>query len=389
MTSTIDEVRLYNKTLGDADIVAIMLGLSDVTAAGDVVQGVPNDGDWPGGETPDLAVDDNTGTKYLHFKGETEASGFQITPAVGPTVVTGLTFTSANDAEPRDPVTYELSGSNESIEGPYVLIASGDIADFAQADPIARFTKGGTPILFENAAAYTHYQVMFPTVRDAGNANSMQIAEVELLGVIPPQPLAHYTLDDGAGDVALDSSGNGNDGALNGDPQWVDGVLGGALELDGDGDFVDCGNSTVFDIQVDITVAAWINVAQFDKSWQAIVNKGDSAWRLHRSGGSSNIAWGTSGVAAPAADLTSTATVDDGEWHHLAGTYDGAQKRLYIDGVLDAEVDATGNIGVSTHTVNIGENSQNTGRHFTGLVDDVRIYNEALTGAEVGIIAKP
>jgi hypothetical protein len=183
MTSTIDEVRLYNKTLGDADIVAIMLGLSDVTAAGDVVQGVPNDGDWPGGETPDLAVDDNTGTKYLHFKGETEASGFQITPAVGPTVVTGLTFTSANDAEPRDPVTYELSGSNESIEGPYVLIASGDIADFAQADPIARFTKGGTPILFENAAAYTHYQVMFPTVRDAGSANSMQIAEVELLGI--------------------------------------------------------------------------------------------------------------------------------------------------------------------------------------------------------------
>jgi 3-dehydroquinate dehydratase len=193
MTSTIDEVRLYNKTLNDAEIVALMLGLSDVTAAGDVVQGVPNDGDWPGGETPDLAVDDNTGTKYLHFKGETEASGFQVTPAVGRTLVTGLTFTSANDAAPRDPVTYELSGSNESIDGPYELIASGDIADFAQADAIARFTKTGTPILFENAAAYTHYQVMFPTVRDAGNANSMQIAEVELLGVSMATDIAIFT----------------------------------------------------------------------------------------------------------------------------------------------------------------------------------------------------
>jgi len=189
MTATLDDVRLYNKTLNDAEVVAVMLGLSDVTGPDDVVVGVPDearDGSvagWPGNEPPAAAVDDDTATKFLHFKGEVEATGFKVTPAIGRTLVTGLTFTSANDAEPRDPVTFELSGSNESIDGPYELIASGDIADFAQADPIARFTKTGTPIIFENDAVYTHYQVMFPTVRDAGNANSMQIAEVELLGV--------------------------------------------------------------------------------------------------------------------------------------------------------------------------------------------------------------
>ncbi|MDT8303946.1 MAG: hypothetical protein RQ760_20865, partial [Sedimentisphaerales bacterium] len=66
-------------------------GPADVTAPGDIVQGVPNDGDWPGAETPDLAFDDDSSTKYLHFKGDfepdpnTSGSGLQITPAAGST----------------------------------------------------------------------------------------------------------------------------------------------------------------------------------------------------------------------------------------------------------------------------------------------------------------
>ena len=162
----------------------------DVTAPGDVVQGVPNDGlmdgdnfGWPGAETPDLAIDDDAGTKFLHFKGELEPTGIQIEPAFGASVVTGLTFTTANDASERDPISFELSGSNDSIDGPYTLIASGDIVDFAMEIEWPRFTMNATPIAFENDAAYKYYQVMFPALRDAASANSMQIAEVELLGV--------------------------------------------------------------------------------------------------------------------------------------------------------------------------------------------------------------
>ena len=181
MTGLIDEVRLYNKTLTDVEVLGIMGTISDITALGDIVQGVPNDGDWPGAETPDLAVDDDTSTKYLHFKGETEPTGFQIEPASGASIVTGLTFTTANDATERDPISFELSGSNDSIDGPYTLIASGDIVDFAQETAWPRFTKNATAISFANNVAYTYYQVMFPAVRDAASANSMQIAEVELL----------------------------------------------------------------------------------------------------------------------------------------------------------------------------------------------------------------
>jgi len=172
---------------------------SDVTVPGDIVKGVPDDGDWPGAEHPALAIDDNVSTKFLHFKGETEPTGVKITPLDGPTIVTGLTFTTANDATERDPISFELSGSNAGIDGPYELIASGDIVDFAQETAWPRFTKNVTPIMFANSAAYANYQVMFPAVRDPGSANSMQIAEIELIGVIAK---SSYTYD---GDIVTGS----------------------------------------------------------------------------------------------------------------------------------------------------------------------------------------
>lgn len=161
----------------------------DVTAPGDIVQGVPNDGiedggddsGWPPNEIPTNGFDDQILTKFLHFKGNLESTGLRITPAMGPTIVTGLTFTTANDAVERDPVTYEFSGSNDSIEGPYTLISEGPIVDFAGSTDWPRRTKNETPIQFDNTVSYKHYQIMFPTVRTPGSANSMQIAEIELL----------------------------------------------------------------------------------------------------------------------------------------------------------------------------------------------------------------
>ena len=157
--------------------------LPDVTAPGNAIQGVPNDGDWPGGEYPALLIDDDSGTKFLHFKGATETTGFRVTASASQSIVTGLTFTTANDAPERDPVAFELSGSNESIDGPYTLIASGDIVDFSDPNnEWPRFTKNETVISFDNEVEYAHYQVLFTAIRDAASANSMQIAEVELLG---------------------------------------------------------------------------------------------------------------------------------------------------------------------------------------------------------------
>jgi hypothetical protein len=200
---SMSDVRIYDGALSAGE-VAFLAG-NDVTAPGDLVQGVPNDGDWPGAETPDLAIDDNVETKYLHFKGDFDPdagpTGIQVAPAIGSTVVTGLTLTTANDVPGRDPIAFELYGSNDGIDGPYTLIASGDVVDFAGEAEWPRFTKNETPIAFDNDVAYANYQLLFTAIRGpvGGSVNSMQIAEVELIGV-PAKPVVLWVSFHGADD---------------------------------------------------------------------------------------------------------------------------------------------------------------------------------------------
>src|SRR5437762_13735807 len=107
--------------------------LSDVTLPGDPI--VPTSNNSPGSEGVANAID-NTANKYLNFDGANSAipTGFTVTPNVGPTLVTGLTLTSANDAADRDPTTYALSGSLDGTN--FFTIASGSVPAFP-----ARFFK--------------------------------------------------------------------------------------------------------------------------------------------------------------------------------------------------------------------------------------------------------
>jgi hypothetical protein len=194
MTGLIDEVRLYNRTLTDVDIQRFVL--ADVTGPGDAIQPVPNyAGCSPSAEQVPNAIDDNSAKKYLNFAnsggsaGQTVMpTGIQVTPSVGATLVTGITLTTANDDYGRDPIQFELSGSNDSIDGPWTLIAAGDVTDFAGATTWPRFTMNATAISFANTESYKHYQLLFTALRDPAAANSMQIGEVELLGVITEAP---------------------------------------------------------------------------------------------------------------------------------------------------------------------------------------------------------
>ncbi|NQV32838.1 MAG: discoidin domain-containing protein, partial [Phycisphaeraceae bacterium] len=186
---------MWRMTLLSAIVATVFFGgaaqaqdLFDMTAPGDPIIGIPDDGDWPGAETPDLAIDDVvSGSKYLHFKGANDpmpdsgGAGFRVTPTQNQFVVTALNFASANDAAPRDPVSFRLSGSNESIDGPYTLIAEGTIDEFNAGTAYARNTWLTTPIEISSRSPYLHYELIFTEVRDRAAANSMQIGDVELL----------------------------------------------------------------------------------------------------------------------------------------------------------------------------------------------------------------
>jgi glucose/arabinose dehydrogenase len=146
----------------------------------------------PGGETAPNAVDNNVNTKYLNF-GE-QNSGFIVTPASGSSVVNRFRITTANDSPERDPASWALYGTNSAIASwphsdgtgeNWTVIESGSVNL-----PTERLTAG-PEVFVNNATAYTSYKMVFPTVRNAGDANSMQIADIQFysdsVAMTPPK----------------------------------------------------------------------------------------------------------------------------------------------------------------------------------------------------------
>jgi hypothetical protein len=195
--------------------------------------------------------------------------------------------------------------------------------------------------------------------------------------------IAQYKLD---GNV-LDSSGNSLNGTIMGNPAFTPGIAGQTLTFDGIGDYVDCTNNVKWDAITDkITVSAWFRVDVFDVTYQPIVTKGDSSWRIARNSETNNLQWRCNGPT-PTFRINGTVNVNDGEWHHAAGTYDGATAWLYVDGKLDGTMATAGLIAKNTQKVFLGGNSEQTARLWKGSIDEVRIYNRALTEAEVRYLA--
>jgi hypothetical protein len=217
-------------------------------------------------------------------------------------------------------------------------------------------------------------------------------AEVLYLATPPQDPgteglLAYYPLD---GDV-IDASGNGNDGVIMGDPGFVDGIAGQALDLDGDGDYIDCGAAEMLGMQETnaMTAASWVTIRSIPAAWSAVVAKGEYAWRISNANMDPRFHFGITIWNAPDTFGTDGVTaVGLDEWHHVAGTFDGANINLYVDGVLDINVTTTEPIGANEANVLIGENPESAGRYWDGLIDEVVIYNRALSDAEIAFLAQ-
>jgi hypothetical protein len=184
---------------------------------------------------------------------------------------------------------------------------------------------------------------------------------------------------------------SGHTGLIRGNPAWTGGKLGGALQLDGVDDHIDCGTNPAFDISNSITVAAWVNPKDAgDGRYHPYVTKGDHAYSLqhrHLAGDTSDsIEFFIYDATWQSARSVVNASFN-GEWHHVAGTYDRIRVRLYIDGVLKAEPNATELIQLHTeHSLYIGGSCEWPDRTYQGAIDDVRLYNCPLSGAEINNI---
>ncbi|UCG48833.1 MAG: LamG domain-containing protein, partial [Phycisphaerales bacterium] len=203
-----------------------------------------------------------------------------------------------------------------------------------------------------------------------------------------PNLVGWWKCDDGSGNTAADSSGLGNNGNLVNNPQWVAGYDGGGLRFNGSSSYVDCGNPAAFDITGQVTLALWVKTEDAaNGQHNPYVGKGDTSYAIkhHTSNSIEFFIYDDTWYTARASLDSSF----NGVWHHVAGTYDGANLKVYVDGALQATTAYVGSIASSTYAVNIARNSQVTGRFYAGAVDDVRIYDRALTDAEVAALIPP
>jgi len=216
----------------------------------------------------------------------------------------------------------------------------------------------------------------------AAGSGTMYFDDIRLCpSKAPPQDpylLAHYKLD---GD-ARDSSGNNSPGTVQGNPQWVDGVIGGALQLDGVDDGVGTGNTEHL---VNWTVACWVTSP-------ATPMLGPSAGPLNRQGNyqvnwthATEAYWGAALVQVGgkwyAAKFQPVAA---NTWYHIAATYDGSTLKAYRNGVSITSTPVSGTPTAATRELQLGKAGT---AYFKGTIDDVRVYRRALTEAEVASLA--
>ena len=187
---------------------------------------------------------------------------------------------------------------------------------------------------------------------------------------------------------ARDASGNGYDGTLNNNPEWLkEGKFKTALEFDGVDDFVEIGTDEALKPQK-LSVVAWFNtrklngyghVFQSGKDWNDMAG---IVFRVHQNG-TFNV-----GVTQGPANNTkwlSGPSLSTSQWYHAAFTFDGANMALYLDGEQVA-TNTGGKILYDENPVRIGIHSESLGAPFDGFIDEVGYFNDGLTEADVKAI---
>jgi|GEM_PF-1259719 len=174
---------------------------------------------------------------------------------------------------------------------------------------------------------------------------------------------------------AVDASKYGNDGILNGTAWTADGKYGGAMSFDGVDDYVDCGTKSLG--LTDVTLGMWVKTSFIED--QYVFDGWGQGPRVQFTidVGSEDKANMYSTVSATR--VSSTTSVDDGNWHHIVYQYSGTTMRIYVDGVSEA----SGNGGVINWNDWVWRVGQQSALYFNGSIDEVRVWNRSLSADEV------
>ena len=194
---------------------------------------------------------------------------------------------------------------------------------------------------------------------------------------------ARWHFNEGKDSEIKDASRNGNHGQLKTggvgsvNQNWVTGISGSAVNLDGINDYIEVPDSQSLDISRAITIEGWVKPVGFN-AFQSIVNKpgGEYCYELR-------VEWqGALSLIIKGAMLSSRSNIRIGEWSYVAATYNGSMMTLYINGIKDAEKVHSGDLHTDDTVLYIGSSSSSDG-FFKGALDEMSIHQRALSSEEI------
>ncbi len=195
-----------------------------------------------------------------------------------------------------------------------------------------------------------------------------------------PSPVSYWDFDNTVGDIV-----SGNDGTIIGDGyDYGTGVFENGIDLDGGSTHINMGNDPSLDMtNKSMTISAWFRVDQFTDAWQTLISKGEGDnYRVHRSNLTNNLAYN-----GPEPDIIAGVDINDGMFHHIVGvTEAGVSKTIYIDGIKVNSESITKAIDDSDLDLLIGKNPDQSGREWNGVIDDVAIWDIALSDCDIDLI---
>ncbi len=199
------------------------------------------------------------------------------------------------------------------------------------------------------------------------------------------RPVAAYSFNEGTGTTVADLSGNGNTGTISNATWTTSGKYGKALVFDGTSSIVTINDSPSLHLTTGMTLEAWVYPTAAPGGWVDVIYKQNDNYLLEASS--------TVGLAGPTAagtfgdgfqSVAGPSALDLNTWTHVAVTFDGANLTVWVNGVSVASLPQTAPLTTSTMPLHIGGDSI-YGQYFTGTIDEVRIYNRALSKNEIEV----
>ncbi|VVB96495.1 Concanavalin A-like lectin/glucanases superfamily protein [uncultured archaeon] len=420
-SGTIDEVKIYNRSLSAGEINnEYLTGTTDTTPPAVASTDPPDNAVnvTPGKNiTVTFSETIQAGTDYNNISlKDSSSNSVSTTNSISGSV---LTIDPVSDLAYSETYTVSIPAgavkdlSNNNLANPYsfsfTTSAQSVLTTITVSPSSASVAKGSTQTFiaspkdqFGNPVAatvtWTSSNISVGTITSGGLFTAISAGTTTITaasGVINgtaattvitqlPGLVAFWNFNDGSGTIASDTSGNGNTGTIT-SATWTTGKMGSALQFDGVNDYVDAGKGASLNINGEITLMAWIkttSAAENVITGRGLTGASDHTWEYAIENGRNTFYW-ANGYNTAANLVVGTIPINDGQWHHVVATANATRIEVYTDGMYDNGKDKTTSPNSNTNLRVLIGDLPGYSLYFNGTIDDVKIYNRSLSAGEI------